>query len=120
MLVIDGYQGTLSGALKGINLVKLVFVFLFFLFQYSTLICYYAICVPIVGYFTYDWGLGNGLVGIWQAFGLTNVLLAILYTILLFTSDWDKESAAIISRVKKENEMQKSTVVQVEDDLYDM
>lgn len=54
------------------------------------------IYVPLLGFFTYSWGLDKGLVGIWQAFAVTNVLLAILYTIILFITNWEKESNSIV------------------------
>ncbi|CAD8133992.1 unnamed protein product [Paramecium pentaurelia] len=106
MLIVDGLQGTLSGALKGINKINLVF--------YSTIIAYYIICIPLVSFFT--WGLDYGVVGIWQGFAISNVILAILDLIVLFTTDWDKQSKNIIRRVKQENELQFSTLIQVEDD----
>ncbi|CAK70932.1 unnamed protein product (macronuclear) [Paramecium tetraurelia] len=108
MLIVDGLQGTLSGALKGINKINLVF--------YSTIIAYYLICIPLVSFFTYSWGLDQGVLGIWQGFGISNLILAILDLIVLFTTDWDKQSRNIVRRVKQENELQFSTLVQLEDD----
>ncbi|CAD8099445.1 unnamed protein product [Paramecium sonneborni] len=111
-LIIDGMQGTLSGALKGINKANLV--------QYSTLFAYFVCCVPIVSFFAYDWGLGNGTKGIWQGFGISNLILSTLFTLSLIFTDWKKESDLIINRIKKENELQKSTLHQIEEQmLYD-
>lgn len=49
-------------------------------------------CIPLVFWFSYAWGLDQGVVGIWQAFGLANFVLLILYASVLFYTDWSKES----------------------------
>jgi MATE family multidrug resistance protein len=69
-------------------------------------VAYYAFCIPVVFYFSYDWGLGKGVLGIWQGFGAANLVLAAFFFVLLFTTDLDKESLKIVNRVKRENELQ--------------
>ncbi|CAD8051919.1 unnamed protein product [Paramecium primaurelia] len=112
MLVVDGLQGTLSGALKGINKINLVF--------YSTIIAYYIICLPIVSFFAYSWGLDQGVVGIWQGFGIANLILAILDLTILFTVDWEQESKNIIKRVETHNEIELKTLIELEDEKQNM
>lgn len=82
VIIADGFQGTINGALKGIEKQMLV--------TYSTLIAYYIICIPLVFCLTYSWGLNMGVKGIWIGFGLANAILIILYVIVLFTTDWKK------------------------------
>ncbi|CAD8148185.1 unnamed protein product [Paramecium octaurelia] len=106
MLIVDGLQGTLSGALKGINKINLVF--------YSTILAYYVICLPIVSIFAYKWGLDQGVVGIWQGFGIANLILAILDLFILFTVDWDQESKNIIERVESQNQIELNTLIELE------
>ncbi|CAD8069643.1 unnamed protein product [Paramecium sonneborni] len=106
MLIVDGLQGTLSGALKGINQINLVF--------YSTIIAYYAICLPIVSFFTYSWGLNQGVVGIWQGFGIANLILAILDIFILMNVNWDLESQIIIYKIETQHEIELKSFLYVE------
>ncbi|CAD8208725.1 unnamed protein product [Paramecium pentaurelia] len=106
VLFVDGLKGTLSGALKGINKINLVF--------YSTIISMYVICLPIVSILTYSWGFNQGVVGIWQGFGIANLILCILDLTILFTVDFDKESQAIIARVEIQNEIELKCFLQTE------
>lgn len=68
--------------------------------KYSTIIAYYVICLPVVSMLTYSWGFNQGVVGIWQGFGIANLILCMLDLIILFTVDFDQESQAIIARVE--------------------
>ena len=73
--VIDGLQGTLTGILKGIEKKEYV--------TYTTLIVYYLIGIPLVIYFSFQFGLGMKVKGIWWAFAIANAALAIMYNINL-------------------------------------
>lgn len=68
---------------------------------YSTLLVYYLIGVPLVIYFAYDFGMGDKVYGIWFAFAIVNAVLAILYLILTFTTNWEKMSKQICDRIEK-------------------
>lgn len=76
------------------------------------MVAYYLMCIPLVLWFSYDWGLDLGVVGIWQAFGLANVVLLVLYIAALFYTNWPKESSAIQLRVEKQNNL-RSTIMEV-------
>lgn len=91
--VIDGLQGTLTGILKGIDRKDFV--------TYSTLLVYYLIGIPLFLYFACGFGLGLKVYGIWLSFSLVNALLAVLYLILTFTTNWHKMSERICSRIEK-------------------
>ena len=70
---------------------------------YSTLLVYYLIGIPLVLYYACDlWGYGRDdkVYGIWFAFALVNIVLAILYLILTFTTNWEKMSEKIKKRVE--------------------
>jgi Na+-driven multidrug efflux pump len=47
------------------------------------------VCIPVVLIFTYEWGLGLKVKGIWMGFGIANAILLILYATVLFTTDWE-------------------------------
>ncbi|CAD8183873.1 unnamed protein product [Paramecium octaurelia] len=96
--VIDGLQGTLTGILKGIERKDFV--------TYSTLFVYYLIGIPLVVFFAYDFGLGKKVYGIWFAFGIVNAILAVLYLILTFTTNWSDMSAKICKRIEDQHKMQ--------------
>ncbi|CAD8104675.1 unnamed protein product [Paramecium sonneborni] len=96
--VIDGLQGTLTGILKGIDRKDFV--------TYSTLLVYYLIGIPLFLYFACGFGLGLKVYGIWLSFSLVNALLAILYLILTFTTNWQQMSERICSRIEKQHAMQ--------------
>ncbi|CAK94292.1 unnamed protein product (macronuclear) [Paramecium tetraurelia] len=96
--VIDGLQGTLTGILKGIERKDFV--------TYSTLLVYYLIGIPLVVYFAYDFGLGDKVYGIWLAFGIVNAILAVLYLILTFTTNWSDMSRKICQRIEDQHKMQ--------------
>ena len=83
--VIDGLQGTLTGILKGIEKKEYV--------TYTTLIVYYLIGIPLVIYFSFQFGLGMKVKGIWWAFAIANAALAIMYNINLkgtFLKFWEQ------------------------------
>jgi MATE family multidrug resistance protein len=60
----------------------------------------------MVLYFAYDFGLGEKVYGIWFAFGIVNAILAVLYMILTFTTNWIEMSTKICDRVESQNKMQ--------------
>lgn len=78
---MDGLQGSMSGALKGIEKKDLV--------SYSSLIVYYCFGVPLDLVLTFSWGFDLQLVGIWLGFGLTNMILCIIYIGALLKVDWN-------------------------------
>lgn len=67
------------GILKGIERKELV--------TYSTLLVYYLIGIPLVIYFAYPFGLGEKVYGIWLAFTIVNIVLAVLYFISIYNLD---------------------------------
>ncbi|CAD8090331.1 unnamed protein product [Paramecium primaurelia] len=96
--VIDGLQGTLTGILKGIDRKDFV--------TYSTLLVYYLIGIPLFLYFACDFGLGLKVYGIWLSFSLVNALLAVLYIILTFTTNWYEMSQKVCQRIESQHAMQ--------------
>lgn len=54
---------------------------------------------------TYSWGLDKGVVGVWQGFGLSNVLLSVLFVGALIFANWDKESQLILKRIQMNDQL---------------
>lgn len=46
--------------------------------------------IPLVLYFTFDWGLGLKVKGIWLGFGIANGMLLFIFAGYLLKSDWNK------------------------------
>lgn len=83
----------MTGILKGIERKEFV--------TYSTLFVYYVIGIPLVLYWSCDFGRGEKVYGIWFAFAIVNAILAVLYMVLTFTTNWHKMSDKICERVEK-------------------
>jgi Na+-driven multidrug efflux pump len=57
--------------------------------------------IPLMLSFTFDWGFGWGVKGIWLAFGISNLVLAVLFITIIFISDWEKQSELIAARIQE-------------------
>lgn len=80
VLAVNGLQGALTGALKGVQMIDLVL--------YSTIISYYIICIPLTLYLTFSWGLNLGQIGIQISFMSCNFGMVVLYIFALLFINW--------------------------------
>ncbi|CAD8093391.1 unnamed protein product [Paramecium primaurelia] len=88
---LDGIQGALSGALKGVNKSTIV--------SNQTMISYYIIGVPVVLILAYV--LNLQLIGIWLGFGLCNLYLTIIFLYVLKNLDWNQQADLITEKLQK-------------------
>ncbi|CAD8151558.1 unnamed protein product [Paramecium pentaurelia] len=75
ILLVDGLQGTVSGALTG--MIKQI--------QFSIKIYLHIqfVVFLLTSFHEYDWGFGNDTKRIWQGLGLSNLILTSLFILSL-------------------------------------
>lgn len=61
--------------------------------------------VPLVLTFAYDWGLNLKVKGIWQAFGIANLCLFVLYFWAILATNWNEQAKKIRNRVMSQSKV---------------
>ncbi|KAM3127933.1 hypothetical protein pb186bvf_019965 [Paramecium bursaria] len=107
ILAVNGFQGALTGALKGVQMIDLVL--------YSTIISYYIICIPLTLYLTFSWGQNLGQIGIQISFMSCNFAMVVLYIFALLFINWRRQSNRIKSKSEMDEALRGSPMVEVED-----
>ncbi|KAM3129803.1 hypothetical protein pb186bvf_018097 [Paramecium bursaria] len=104
ILTVDGMQGALGGALKGINLIKFVLI--------STLTSYYIILFPLTYYMAFV--LEKHQLGIQLAFFYSNIIIVVMDIGALLLVDWKKQSNIIIGQTNLQEQLRSFNYYEIE------